>query len=412
MHWAGPSRCRDLSLGVLLKLAPALLFAALILTASSPAHAYTWMIKHGYGSCLTCHTDPSGGETLTGYGRLISQDLLSTRWSEPDGELKNSTQFLFGAIETPETIALGGSLRGAYTLRDGDLRVFPMQIDLYGQAKFDPIIVGGSLGVAKVPAGSPHARPAQITTDQGDGYNLIARNFFVGTELMSQQLVLRAGRLNLPFGLRIPEHTSWIREQTRTDRESDQQWGVALAYTSQKFRGELMGIVGNYQINPDEFRERGYSLYLEYFTSERAAIGLNSMITSAKRDRLTLEADVTRHVHGGFLRATLAEPLVLLAEVDGLFTSNTEPGYVAFAQLDLEPMQGLHLIGTGEIYDLGYPDGGGISGATRGPGLGKPRYGVWASVDWFFLTHFEARLDAIFRKDDPFTLLGQLHLYL
>jgi hypothetical protein len=389
-----------------------LLFAALILTVSSPAHAYTWMIKHGYGSCLTCHADPSGGETLTGYGRLISQELLSTKWSETNGEPSKFSQFLFGAFDLPETVLLGGSVRGAYTLKDGDFRVFPMQIDAYGQLKFDPLIIGGSVGVAKVPAGSPHARAAQVTTNQGDGYNLISRNFYVGAELMSQQLIVRAGRLNLPFGLRIPEHTNWIREQTRTDRESDQQWGLALAYTGQKFRGELMGIAGNYQINPDEFRERGYSLYLEYFTSERAAIGISSLITKAKRDRLSLEPDVLRQAHGGFLRATLAEPLVLLAEADMLSYSDSELGYVAFAQLDLEPVQGLHLIGTGEIYDQGYPEGGGSSGAVRGPGLGKPRYGGWASVNWFFLTHFDARLDAIFRKDDPFTLLGQLHLYL
>lgn len=412
MQTAGPSRCRGRSIGIVLRLAPALLFAALILTVSSPAHAYTWMIKHGYGSCLTCHADPSGGETLTGYGRLISQELLSTKWSETNGEPSKFSQFLFGAFDLPETVLLGGSVRGAYTLKDGDFRVFPMQIDAYGQLKFDPLIIGGSVGVAKVPAGSPHARAAQVTTNQGDGYNLISRNFYVGAELMSQQLIVRAGRLNLPFGLRIPEHTNWIREQTRTDRESDQQWGLALAYTGQKFRGELMGIAGNYQINPDEFRERGYSLYLEYFTSERAAIGISSLITKAKRDRLSLEPDVLRQAHGGFLRATLAEPLVLLAEADMLSYSDSELGYVAFAQLDLEPVQGLHLIGTGEIYDQGYPEGGGSSGAVRGPGLGKPRYGGWASVNWFFLTHFDARLDAIFRKDDPFTLLGQLHLYL
>ncbi len=414
MHKADPSRGRGRSIGMVFKLLPALLFAGLVLTVSSPAHAYTWMIKHGYRSCLTCHADPAGGETLTGYGRLISQGVLSTQWGsgENDGELSSFSKFMFGAIPLPDDLLLGGSLRGAYTLKDGDFRVFPMQIDVYGQLKIDPLIVGGSVGLAKVPAGSPHARAAQVTSDQGDGYNLISRNFYVGAELMEQALIVRAGRLNLPFGVRIPEHTNWIREQTRTDRESDQQWGLSLAYTGENIRGELMGIAGNYQINPDEFRERGYSLYLEYFTSDRAAIGISSLITTAKRDRLTLEPDVLRQAHGPYLRATLAEPLVLLAEADLLSYSDTELGYAGFAQLDYEPVQGLHLIGTGEIYDQGYPEDGGASGAVRSPGIGKPKYGGWASVNWFFVTHFDARIDAIFRKDDPFTLLGQLHLYL
>jgi hypothetical protein len=413
MHKADRSRGRGRSIGMVFKLLPALLFAGLVMTVSSPAQAYTWMIKHGYGSCLACHADPSGGETLTSYGRLISESFLSTRWGGEGGEEQSKfSEFMFGAIPLPETVLLGGSLRGAYTLKDGDFRVFPMQIDAYGQVKFDPLIVGGSIGLAKVPAGSPHARAAQVTTDQGDGYNLISRNFYVGAELMEQALIIRAGRLNLPFGVRIPEHTNWIREQTRTDRESDQQWGLALAYAGEKFRGELMGIAGNYQINPDEFRERGYSLYLEYFTSPTAAIGVSSLITMAKRDRLSLEPDVLRQAHGPYLRATLAKPLVLLAEANLLSYSDTELGYVGFAQLDYEPVQGLHLIGTGEIYDNGYPEDGGASGAVRSPGIGKPRYGGWASINWFFLTHFDARLDAIFRKDDPFTLLGQLHIYL
>jgi len=42
----------------------------------SRAHAYTWMIKHGYASCPVCHADPSGGELLTAYGRVQSDELL------------------------------------------------------------------------------------------------------------------------------------------------------------------------------------------------------------------------------------------------------------------------------------------------------------------------------------------------
>jgi hypothetical protein len=48
----------------------------------------------------------------------------------------------------------------------------------------------------------------------------------------------------------------------------------------------------------------------------------------------------------------------------------------------------------------------------RTPGNGKPRFGGWATIDWFFLPNFEARFDAIVRQEADVWLLGQLHVYL
>ena len=49
------------------------------------AHAYTWMIKHGYSGCAVCHADPSGGELLTEYGRVQSDLLLRMRYGKGGG---------------------------------------------------------------------------------------------------------------------------------------------------------------------------------------------------------------------------------------------------------------------------------------------------------------------------------------
>src|SRR5690606_27784727 len=142
--------------------------------------------------------------------------------------------------------------------------------------------------------GSPHARAAQVTHGQGDQYNLLSRTHWLGFDLgANDEYLLRLGRMNLPFGVRIPEHTMWAREATRTDRESDQQHGIALAYTGDTFRMEAMGIAGNFQINPDKYRERGYSLYFEYFPTPYVALGASSMLTFAQEDRLLLKRNVT-----------------------------------------------------------------------------------------------------------------------
>ncbi len=68
------------ALRALLWLAPAL-FALFV---SKPAAAYPWMIKHGYSNCSTCHADPSGGELLTVYGRVMSDAFLSMQWKSEE----------------------------------------------------------------------------------------------------------------------------------------------------------------------------------------------------------------------------------------------------------------------------------------------------------------------------------------
>jgi hypothetical protein len=225
--------------------------------------------------------------------------------------------------------------------------------------------------------------------------------------------MVRAGRLNLPFGTRIPEHTMWVRRETRTDRESSQQHGVAVVYDGDLVRGELMAILGNYQIGPDQLRERGYSSYVEIRAADFVYVGTSSLVTHAGADYQTLEEDVTREAHGVFARAKLIQPLVVLAEGNALVRSRRDLGYVGFLQFDLELIQGLHAGATGEILDRGYQDTGDpFNTIRREPGFGQPALGGWLTVDWFFLPQLEARLDAVARQEEPLTILAQFHALL
>ncbi|HMR06939.1 MAG TPA: hypothetical protein PKA88_14240 [Polyangiaceae bacterium] len=341
-----------------------------------------------------------------------SDEELSASDSDNPG-----TGFLWGLIDLPDALLLSGSYRHVSLLKGGEFRNFPMQADLYGQLTLGSIRIGGSVGAARVPAGSPHARGAQITSNQGEEFNAISRTHRVGFDFgKSRQVTLRAGRLNLPFGVRIPEHVMWVREVTRTDRESDQHHGASISYNGSLFRGEAMLVAGNYQVNPDRYRERGYSMYVETLVTEPFATGVSSLMTFSAADVITLEEESTaRGTHGVFFRVKVSEPVVLLFEADALHKSRRELGYVAFTQLDYEPVQGLHLGATGEILDKGYkPEESSVPGidVPRVAGTGKPRLGGWLTVDWFFLPQLELRVDAVLRQEDPFLLMGQLHVYL
>ena len=133
----------------------------------------------------------------------------------------------------------------------------------------------------------------------------------------------------------------WAREATRTDRESDQQHGLAIGYSQGRWRGEVMGIVGNFQIRPDDFRERGYALSLEYLFEPKLGVGLSSLVTRAERDRfVTSDGAFVRQAHGLTARYSPVKPLVLLAEADALLSSETDLGYVGLLQVDYELVQG------------------------------------------------------------------------
>lgn len=372
------------------------------------AQAYTWMIRHGQGNCSSCHADPSGGETLTLRGRLESARLLDMKYTEANDQAPRSAGFLWGLIAPDDPVLgggsrllLGGSLRvlSIAEPQAGDVTTFPMQMDVYGEMKVGGLRAGGSLGVARVEPGSPHVRPAQVTTDQGDGMNLISRTHYLGYDV-SPGVLIRAGRLNLPFGVRLPEHVLWTREATQTDRESDQQHGVAVAFSTQQLRGEVMGIAGNYQLSPDDYRERGYSGFAEYFVSPKLALGISSLVTSAKADRLTnAQEDTLRGAHGVLVRAGVTQELVLLAEFDLLHRSRRELGYTGFLQADYELLQGLHLGATGELLNDGEPGHG-------------TRLGGWLSAVWHFLPHLDLRVDGVFRQRSEAQILTQLHAYL
>ena len=382
------------------------------LSVCRPAHAYAWMIKHGFAKCGTCHTDPSGGETLTLMGRTQADYLLT--WGAGAHEQPTPVaQFLFGAIPEPENVRLGASYRHLVAYRapydglPGSVASFPMQLDAYGWGNFDWFLLGGSIGVADGIEGTAHVRGAQLNRELGKGFILLSRSHFVGVRL-DDQTMIRAGRLNLPFGVRIPEHVMWVREATRTDRESDQQHGVALAHAAGPLRLELMAIAGNFQLYPDRYRERGYSFSGEYLLGDTYALGVSSLVTRANEDRFTQAERAVRQAHGVNTRLGFSPQWALLAEADVLEEGGRGWGYAGLVQADYEPWRGLHFLLTGEMLDRGAVD----SESTITPGNGKPRAGGWVSVDWQLLWHFELRLDVVKRQGTALTTELQFHAYL
>jgi len=382
----------------------------------SPAQAYPWMIRHGYTGCQPCHTDPSGGAgALTAYGRAQSELLLQMRYGDKTEEASRTAGLLWGQVQPlPDELRLGGDFREALLAVQPEgapltQQIITMRADLYGDIKSSRFRAAGSIGYA--PTG---ALAASLTDAPKD--NLISREHWVGAELDDEGgWLLRAGRLTVPFGVRMIEHSLWARALTRTDLNATQQYGISLAVSKDHFRAELMGIAGNFQVHPDDFRERGYSGYFEYAPTNNAAVGVSSLFTRARRD-IFYSVTNYRQAHGIFARYSPIQPLVLLAELDWIYQSLTwhghRGGFAAFLQADDEPVQGFHLMLTGEA----------MNGGQEGE---PPSFDAWFSGVWFFAPHADIRVDTIFSTlgvppvagsassyTNASTLLAQFHVYL
>jgi len=392
-----------------------LLIVGVTLLWTRQAGAYPWMIRHEYSACAQCHLDPSGGGPLSAYGRGMGEVLLKTRYVVRPGDEEASDpgtagKFLWGAVPLPEWLDFGGAFRVASLTENvdgGELthRIVYMQSDLSASVNTTRWVGTVSFGYA--PEGG--ARFASVS--RGIDKNIISRYHWLGYRLDEDATMLvRAGRMDVPFGIRDVMHTLAIRTATRTSIDQQQQHGVSFAYSGEHFRGELMGILGNYQIRPDDYRERGYSGYLEWVPNTRTAVGVSSRITHVNLDPKT-PVPMWRHAHGAFGRmATPFQPLVLLAEADYVIDSPKElprkQGVQVMVQADLEIVQGLHYQFTGEVGDFG-------------PHGVPPSYGAWGSFLWFLASHVDIRLDGAYQslageggRANDMILLAQGHVYL
>jgi hypothetical protein len=402
-----PTRC--------LPLAVALSIGLFLSLLAPSAFAYPWMIRHGYTGCQPCHTDPSGGAgALTEYGRAQGVLLMTMRYGDKSEEAPKTAGFLWGELQPPGELRILGDFREALLSTQAAnaplvQQFITMQADLTADIKIGRFRAAGNLAYA--PTG---ALAASLTSNPSD--NLISREHWLGLELDDEgSWLVRAGRLTVPFGLRVVEHNMWVRMLTRTDINDTQQYGLAVSVSKDSFRGEIMGIAGDFQVHPDDFRERGYAGYFEYAPTTTLALGVSSMFTRATRDIVYGVTDY-RASNGVFARYAPVPELALLAEADSVYQSLTwnghRGGYAAMLQADYEAAQGFHVMLTAE---------GMNSGQSGEPASGE----AWFSAMWFFLPHLDLRIDTIFTSAgvpatatipasyaNATTWLAQIHGYL
>ncbi len=152
----------------------------------------------GTTRCSECHFSPVGGGLINDYGR---DEAATTISGAGDG------RFAHGLFELPTWLALGGDLRvaalGKHVRQGTETAVFPMQADVYARVARGNVSAQATFGVLAA------IRKAQPLTDR-----LGSREHYILYQAESREWYVRAGRFFPMFGLRIPDHTAYVRRYT------------------------------------------------------------------------------------------------------------------------------------------------------------------------------------------------------
>jgi hypothetical protein len=363
------------------------------LAAASPALAWPWMIEHHYTGCNECHVDPSGGGMLTSYGRAQGEVLVRMDYGK-DASAGGADRFAWG-VDLPTGLLVQPELRVGL-IPASPARGLLMQADARVGLDTPWVVGAASLGVV-----SGGADAARLVRADGP-VRVVSREWWMGFRF-NEEVMVRVGRMNLPFGLRTDEHLRYVRQATGTDTNEDQQVGLSAALRSRRWRSEWMVVLGNPVVSPDAWRERGYAGFVAWGKAG-VEVGASSKLTWAEA-ALDGPGPVTRHAHGLFVRASPVAGLGMFAEADVLLAHHADgvtPGAVVDVALDGEPVRGLHLGAGGELCVAG--------GAT---GRGR------VNTTWYLAPHTDLRLDAMYgplRCEPDATaipaVLLQLHVYL
>jgi hypothetical protein len=189
-----------------------MLAALAVLAAPTIAAAYPhFQLATGSSRCGQCHVAPAGGGLLTPWGIDEHGDAIARGG---DG------RFLHGALGLPGWLQLGGELRFAALANDvggpegAELAVFPMQMDLavrVASEAWSVVAIAGARGV--VHSGAPEGgggTASEVEAPSLASY-LVSREHYVMWRSGETGPYARAGRFAAPYGLRLADHTAYVR---------------------------------------------------------------------------------------------------------------------------------------------------------------------------------------------------------
>jgi hypothetical protein len=238
----------------------AIIIIGVLALAAGRADAYPQFQLVRDATCSGCHISPAGGGLLSENGTNTAEDISA---------FGTNPEFMYGKIDTPEWLQIGGDLRGQGGYLQAPQRylwTFPMQADLYVAATKDKFSLHATAGLRTAARGEP------VTS------YLWAREYYVQWQQEAgahEGLFIRAGQFMPVFGLRWVEHPLYVRRYGGTPLFSE-TLGAAVEYVTGKFEAHATGFVKNPLVDPVRLSSGG-ALYGEMRLSDKTLVGAGGM---------------------------------------------------------------------------------------------------------------------------------------
>jgi hypothetical protein len=371
----------------------------LVLAAFAPkvAQAYPqWQFSSGTSRCNQCHFSPSGGGLITNYGRDATGEDLSS--------FEGNGGFLWGAFELPGWLALGFDTRGAVLRHQAGnpeptTAVFPMQADLQARVAFaDAFSLSATVGyrgqARKSPAGLGNENYYPASADV-----VISREHYLMWRSGALGPYVRAGRFFAPYGLRLAEHTTYVRRDN----------GFNLLQETYGLSGGL--VQNEWELHatlflPDLLRsfgsqEKGFAAMFEKRFADAYAVGVDA--------RVALGEGGKRYGGGLFGKAYVAAIKTMLMAQGDFFQVQGDSGtassqLIGYVGPTVMPVRGIWLGAYAEVNQTDIKVKGTATTAVNG------------QLNWFPYPHLElviqARMQSPQEQEAAKTLMAQLHLFL
>lgn len=378
--------------------------AAIAVFSSPRIGAYPTFIGYGYTSCQVCHFNSFGNGPLTDYGRAVGASTIAATGPlagiDGDEGLALASGFL-GRKELPVWLRPAVAVRGLYLVSglEGDAprkRFIPMQIDasLTIQSPNRKHWASMTLGYL------PDRETGIKANSSKERQPLISREHYLSTELR-EGTRLMLGMMDIPFGIRIPDHTAYSRSQTQLAMNDQAHLAIVHQY-GESYELGLSAIAGNLFQDAD-LRQSGAALFAEYDLLEKVRIGHSNLYTRNKYRSRLMNA-VHARVGAGEGSSVLVE-VGSVAQKTQIPTTNLR-SYLLFENM-IRFARGFHVMIVGE-----YATQDTFRSAPRSLRLGP-------AIQWFPMNRVEIRSDfqvtRVFNaptvEEDVMDFLLQAHLW-
>jgi hypothetical protein len=252
------------------------LVAVLALLLASTSHAYPQYLARGHAACSSCHVSPSGGGLTSAFGQS-STEALFPDWVKV-GPLR-SLRASVARLDPTGYSDSGGWKLGATAGVDVRLLALRASMDVGLEPEWLAIpMLAEVSGVAALGPLQLYATATALKRSTADAtYSAMSREHWLGASL-GDGLLLRGGRLVVPFGLRMPDHTLATREELGFDKY-DQSYGVELDAEGEGWTLNAAGFAGDLWLDPAPLRERGGAVRFEKFLlGEQLTLAASAMV--------------------------------------------------------------------------------------------------------------------------------------